>query len=90
LDDQQEPRRASLGLPRFARSGTPPTHVDDAGASGRPECRKHAEAEARAHTPTAATRRQSRVHHLPHIVAYAEAGAPTSVMNSGSSTKDLK
>ena len=45
MDDQQEPRRASLGLPRFARSGTPPTHVDDAGAGGRPDRRKHAKAE---------------------------------------------
>ena len=54
MDDQQEPRRASLGLPRFARSGTPPTHVDDAGAGGRPECRKHANARRRyVHPPSA-------------------------------------
>ena len=53
-DDQQEPRRASLGLPRFARSGTPPIHVDDAGAGGRPECRKHAQAQARGGLTTVA------------------------------------
>ena len=45
LDDQQEPRRPSLGLLRFARSGTPLTHVDNAGAGGRLECRKHAKEE---------------------------------------------
>jgi len=29
-----------------SREAAPPTHVDNAGASGRPECRKHAKAGA--------------------------------------------
>jgi hypothetical protein len=47
-------RRASRSLLLFARRGTPQIHVDDAGAGGRPEYRKHAQAQARGGLTTVA------------------------------------
>jgi hypothetical protein len=42
MDDQQQRRRASVALPRFAQSGTLPGRPGSLEAARRPERRNHA------------------------------------------------